>query len=105
MSRYWSLQVTYRPHYHTITHYKQPNYVPKYVHQKHYVPVKEPSPPQYHSVPVPVPVKDPGQVIKVPVPLPPQTVVHNKVIYKTRHVKVQHIYDCNAGFNNWRPGQ
>lgn len=35
--------------------------VPKYVHQKHYVPVKEPSPPQYHSVPVPVPVKDPGQ--------------------------------------------
>ncbi|CAK9113002.1 unnamed protein product, partial [Durusdinium trenchii] len=136
-------KVTYRPHYHTITHIKhvtvpvhvpipapppqvinhvvndpihdppqvikvpvpgQPTYVPKYVHQKHYVPVREPSPPQYHNVPVPVPIKDPGQVIKVPVPLPPQTVVKNKVIYKTRHVKVQHIYDCKAGFNNWNSG-
>ena len=36
--------------------------VPKYVHQKHYVPVPEPSPPQYHNIPVPVKVKDPGQV-------------------------------------------
>ena len=26
----------------------------------------------------------------------------SQVIYKTRHVKVQHIYDCKAGFNNWR---
>eukprot|EP00913_Durusdinium_trenchii_P001160 g1067.t1 len=81
-----------------------PNVVPKYVHQKHYVPVPEPSPPQYHSVPVPVPVTDPGKVIKVPVPLAPQTIVKNKVLYKTRHVQVQHIYDCNAGFSNWMSG-
>ena len=32
------------------------------MHQKHYVPVPEPSPPQYHSVPVPVKVTDPGKV-------------------------------------------
>ena len=35
--------------------------VPKYIHQKHYVPVPEPSPPTYHKVPVPVPVKEPGK--------------------------------------------
>lgn len=35
--------------------------VPKYVHEKHYVPVPEPSPPTYHNVPVPVPVKEPGK--------------------------------------------
>lgn len=35
--------------------------VPKYVHEKHYVPVPEPSPPTYHKVPVPVPVKEPGK--------------------------------------------
>ena len=32
------------------------------MHQKHYVPVPEPSPPQYHNVPVPVKVTDPGKV-------------------------------------------
>eukprot|EP00913_Durusdinium_trenchii_P026007 g24401.t1 len=48
-------KVEYRPHYHTITKTKPVTVkVPKYVHQKHYVPVPEPSPPQYHSVPVPV---------------------------------------------------
>jgi len=81
-----------------------PHIVPKYVHQKHYVPVPEPSPPQYHNVPVPVKVTDPGKVINVPVPLPSQTIVKNKVLYKTRHVQVQHIYDCNAGFSNWMSG-
>ena len=35
--------------------------VPKYIHEKHYVPVPEPSPPKYHSVPVPVPVHEPGK--------------------------------------------
>eukprot|EP00438_Fugacium_kawagutii_P009465 Skav202076 [mRNA] locus=scaffold1138:796839:799898:- [translate_table: standard] len=35
--------------------------VPKYVHEKHYVPVPEPSPPTYHNVPVPVPVQEPGK--------------------------------------------
>ncbi|CAK9074279.1 Uncharacterized protein SCF082_LOCUS36193 [Durusdinium trenchii] len=69
----------------------QPNVVPKYVHQKHYVPVPEASPPTYHSVPVPVPVREPGHVIPVPAPLPSQTVVRNKVIYKTRHVKMGHV--------------
>ncbi|CAK9111867.1 Retrovirus-related Pol polyprotein from transposon RE2 (Retro element 2) (AtRE2) [Includes: Protease RE2 [Durusdinium trenchii] len=53
--------------------------VPRYVHQKHYVPAPEPSPPQYRNVPAPMPVKEPGKVIKVPTPLPPQTVVRNKV--------------------------
>ncbi|CAK9066403.1 unnamed protein product, partial [Durusdinium trenchii] len=81
-----------------------PHIVPKYVHQKHYVPVPEPSPPQYHNVPVPVKVTDPGKVIHVPVPLPPQTVVKNKVLYKTRHVQVQHVYDCSAGYSNWMSG-
>eukprot|EP00913_Durusdinium_trenchii_P026490 g24856.t1 len=113
-------KVEYRPHYHTITKTKAetgpvpdaprvirvptpgaPHIVPKYVHQKHYVPVPEPSPPQYHNVPVPVKVTDPGKVIHVPVPLPPQTVVKNKVLYKTRHVQVQHVYDCSAGYSNW----
>ncbi|CAK9111869.1 Uncharacterized protein SCF082_LOCUS51890, partial [Durusdinium trenchii] len=81
-----------------------PHIVPKYVHQKHYVPVPEPSPPQYHSVPVPVKVTDPGKIIKVPEPMPPQTIVKNKVIYKTKHVQVQHIYDCAAGYSNWLSG-
>lgn len=136
-------KVTYRPHYHTITHVKHvtvpvhvpvpapparvinhivnvpihdapqvikvpvpghPHVVPKYIHEKHYVPVPEPSAPKYHSVPVPVPVKEPGEVIKVPVPLPPKTIVKNKVIYRTRHVKVKHVYDCDAGFENWKYG-
>lgn len=81
-----------------------PHVVPKYIHEKHYVPVPEPSAPKYHTVPVPVPVKEPGKVIKVPVPLPPKTIVKNKVIYKTRHVKVKHVYDCEAGFENWKYG-
>ena len=136
-------KVDVRPHYHTITHYKQvtvpvhvpvpappaqiinkvvnvpihdppqvirvpvpghPNVVPKYVHEKISVPVPEPSPPVYHSVPVPTPVHDPGQIIHVPAPLPPQTLVRNKVIYKTRHVRVQHVYNCQAGFSNWKYG-
>eukprot|EP00435_Cladocopium_sp_Y103_P051334 s898_g15.t3 len=78
-----------------------PHVVHKYIHQKQYVPVPE-APPKYHKVPVP-PVKEPG-VIKVPVPLPPKTVVKNKVIYRTRHVKVEHVYDCHAGFKNWKYG-
>jgi hypothetical protein len=24
-----------------------------------------------------------------------------EVIYRTRHVKMLHIYDCGAGFSNW----
>ena len=35
--------------------------VPKYVHEKHYVPEPVPSPPKYHQVPVAVPVKEPGK--------------------------------------------
>ena len=69
-----------------------------------YVPVPEASPPKYHRVPVPVPIKEPGKVIKVPVPLPPKTVVKNQVIYRTRHVQVKRIYDCGAGFENWKYG-
>ena len=102
--------------------------VPKYIHQKHFVPVPEPTPPQYHNVPVPVKVTDPGKIIKVPSPMPQQTIVKNKawrhlqclshpcqplkamfsrtpftqVIYKTKHIRVQHVYDCAAGFSNWR---
>ena len=52
--------------------------MPKYIHQKHFVPVPEPTPPQYHSVPVPVKVTDPGKIIKVPSPMPQQTIVKNK---------------------------
>ena len=25
-----------------------------------------------------------------------------QVIYKTKHIQVQHVYDCAAGFSNWR---
>ncbi|CAJ1358407.1 unnamed protein product, partial [Effrenium voratum] len=78
--------------------------VNQYVHSKHYVPEPVPSPPRFRSVPVPVPVHTPGKVIPVPSPLPPQTVVHNKVVYKTRHVITKNIYDCDAGFNNWKYG-
>ncbi|CAL1161428.1 unnamed protein product [Cladocopium goreaui] len=78
--------------------------VNRYVHEKHYVPAPVASPPQYHHVPVPVPVLDPGQVIKVPSPLPAQTIVKNKVLYKTRHIAVKHVYDCSAGFSNWMSG-
>ena len=42
-----------------------PPQVPKYVHEKHYVPVPEPSPPTYHTVPVPVKVTDPGQAVSL----------------------------------------
>ena len=82
----------------------EPHVVHKYIHKKVPMPVPQPSPPKYHNVPVPVKVVDPGKTIKVPVPLPPHTVVKNRVIYKTRHVKVQHIYDCKAGYNNWHAG-
>ena len=51
------------------------------MHVKQYVPVPEPTPPQYHHVPVPFKVKDPGQVIKVPVPMPPKTLVKNKALF------------------------
>lgn len=78
--------------------------VPKYVHQKVYKPVPVQSPPQYHTVPVPVPVHDPGRVIPLKVQMPPKTVVRHKVIYKTKHVQVKHIYDCAAGFDNWNFG-
>ena len=27
-----------------------------------------------------------------------------QVIYRTRHVKVKHVYDCDAGFKNWKYG-
>jgi len=81
-----------------------PHVVNKYVHEKQLVPVPVASPPVYHHVPVPVPVQDPGQVIKVPEPLPPQTIVKNKVLYKTRHIAVKHVYDCSAGFSNWQSG-
>ena len=27
-----------------------------------------------------------------------------QVIYRTRHVKVKHVYDCHAGFKNWKYG-
>ena len=82
----------------------EPHVVHKYIHKKVPMPVPQPSPPKYHNVPVPVKVVDPGKTIKVPVPLPPQTVVKNRVIYKTRHVNVQHIYDCKAGYSNWHAG-
>ena len=26
-----------------------------------------------------------------------------EVIYKTKHLKVQHVYDCAAGYSNWLP--
>eukprot|EP00435_Cladocopium_sp_Y103_P056687 s1113_g19.t1 len=78
--------------------------VNRYVHEKHYVPVPVASPPRYHHVPVPVPVQDPGKVIKVPSPLPPQTIVKNKVLYRTQHIAVKHVYDCSAGFSNWMSG-
>lgn len=55
------------------------------MHVKQYVPVPEPTPPKYHSVPVPFKVKDPGQVIKVPVPLAPKTLVKNKALWQRFH--------------------
>ncbi|CAK8988512.1 unnamed protein product [Durusdinium trenchii] len=82
----------------------KPHVVPKYVHKKVPVPVPQPTPPKYHTVRVPVKIRDPGKTIKVPVQMPPRTIVKNRVIYKTRHVKVQHIYDCNAGYSNWHSG-
>eukprot|EP00434_Breviolum_minutum_P034709 symbB.v1.2.030724.t1/scaffold3494.1/size55430/2 len=81
-----------------------PHVVHRYVHQKEYVPVPKPSPPVYHAVPVPVPMKSPGKVVKVPVPLPAKTLVKHKVIYRTKHVKVKKVYDCQAGFKNWKYG-
>jgi len=78
-----------------------PHVVKRIIHDKRLVPVRVPSPPQYHTVPVPVTVKDPGSVIPVKVPMPPQTVVHHKTIEMTRHIKVQKVYDCAAGFKNW----
>ncbi|CAK9014432.1 Uncharacterized protein SCF082_LOCUS12332 [Durusdinium trenchii] len=82
----------------------KPHVVPKYLHKKVPVPVPQPTPPKYHTVRVPVKIRDPGKTIKVPVPMPSKTIVKNRVIYKTRHVKVQHIYDCNAGYSNWNSG-
>ena len=82
----------------------KPHVVPKYLHKKVPVPVPQPTPPKYHTVRVPVKITDPGKTIKVPVPMPPKTIVKNRVVYKTRHVKVQHIYDCKAGYSNWNSG-
>lgn len=78
-----------------------PHIVKRIVHEQRLVPVPVASPPQYHTVPVPVHVTDPGRVIRVKVPMPPQTVVRDKTIYKTKHIQVKRVYDCNAGLKNW----
>lgn len=78
-----------------------PHIMKRIVHEQRLVPVPVASPPQYHTVPVPIHVTDPGRVIRVKVPMPPQTVVRDKTIYKTKHIQVKRVYDRNAGLKNW----